>query len=94
MNKIPTAEELYDDFYNEQEKNNTLDGAIWEYKGDLMNMMNKFAKLHVQAALEAAYQNTIIEEQEIYDPLNGDSWNQYIVNSESILNAYPLENIK
>lgn len=34
MSKIPTAEKSYNNFYNEQEKNNTLDGAIWEYKGD------------------------------------------------------------
>lgn len=86
MNKIPTAEELYNDFYNEQEKNNTSDGAIWEYKGDIINMMKEFAKLHVQAALKSALE----------DSPYGSSTDtvSYIDMKNAILEAYPLENIK
>lgn len=90
MSKIPTAEEkLKANFYN---------GSFIEiHSGDLediKNIMIKFAKLHVEATLKAAYINSIVEEQKIYDPLNGDSWNQYVIKQESILDAYPLENIK
>lgn len=82
MSKIPTAEEF--------SKGVTHHLEIPKFA----EVLKTFAKLHVQAALEAAYQNTIIEEKEIYDPLNGDSWNQYIVNKDSVLNAYSLDNIK
>jgi hypothetical protein len=62
--------------------------------GTITDTIQEYTKLHVQAALKAAYQNATVEEQEIYDSLNGDSWNQYIVNKNSIMNAYPLTNIE
>lgn len=104
MSKILTAEEFYDHFYNEQEKNNTLDGAIWEYKGDIINMMKEFAKLHVQQALKEASEKSyaissnsnITSKDRLYGKQGlicvhlGD----ISVEKESILNAYPLNNIK
>lgn len=94
---IPTAEKLYNDFYNQQQKTDTLDGAIWEYKDDIIKMMNNYAKLHVQAALEAVSRKQyfikipmeyaegegciIVDE---YEKL--DQWH--------LPDMYPLENIK
>ena len=50
--------------------------------------MIKFAKLHVKAALEKALENAELDRDAGQD-LNGIS-----VNKESILNAYPDENIQ
>ncbi len=49
--------------------------------------MVEFAKLHVEAALKAASEKADI----IPDP-NGMDWD--VVDKDSILSAYPLENIK
>ena len=84
MSNIITAEEFIRKDFDEQR----LDIKHVEW------LLIEFAKLHVQEALETAYQKSVVEEQEIYDPLNGDSWNQYVLKEESILNSYPLENIK
>jgi len=105
MDKVMTAEELYNNFYNDQEKNNTLDGAIWEYKEDIINMMNEFAKLHVQAALKAANNNALLrvinneeyreteENKNLLDIYENGS-DTISISQNSILTAYPLENIK
>ena len=61
---IPTAEEFL------QNSNKTTFDAIEK-------TMIEFAKLHVQAALKAADDNSIM-----------------YISADSILNAYPLENIK
>ena len=47
-------------------------------------MMIEFAKLHVKEALQKAYENADLE-------YYGD---EVCYNKDSILNAYPLENIK
>lgn len=52
----------------------------------------EFAKYHVQKALKEASQIAETEE-ELGNPYDQES-SYYIVNKESILNAYPLENIK
>ncbi len=49
--------------------------------------MIEFAKLHVEQALKEASENA----DTIY---RGDSFGDYIVDKDSILNAYPPENIK
>lgn len=78
MNKIPTAEE----FFNECEL---------EYKS-IEDRAIEFAKLHIKAALEAASKNakTYIE---TYSSPHYDEWDAEI-DKNSILNAYPIENIK
>lgn len=87
---IPTAEEYY---------SKTMFPTLFKYKPDeiklwfetnsdaqkSVNIMIEFAKLHVQAALVAANENL--------EYTNQDSSISYVVES-SILNAYPLENIK
>jgi hypothetical protein len=81
-NNIPTAEEFLKDLQHEYEETG-------EYKMyfaiDIPNKLKEFAKLHVEAALKAAYDN--IEYTTV------DSSVPYVV-EESILNSYPLTNIK
>lgn len=84
-NKILTADEFLQDLQSEYEKTG-------EYKMyfaiDIPNKLREFAKLHVEAALKAASEKA--------DGIDGDNF--YIPNTaidkESILNAYPLTNIK
>jgi len=78
MSKIPTAEEYFDKKYPDFE---ALDsGNIWV---NIEESMIEFAKLHVEAALEAAANE--------YYPR--DKANFELV-AERFINAYPLENIK
>jgi len=72
-NKIPTAEEfMYENLESMDQR-------------DVEHIMIEFAKLHVQAALEAASEHAEIDMLEFYD---------FELNKQSIFNAYPLENIK
>jgi hypothetical protein len=73
MEQIPTAKELFDKMLSANDEVTSTE------------MMIEFAKLHVEAALKAAYEN--IEYTEV------DSSVPYVV-EDSILNSYPLENIK
>ncbi len=81
-NNIPTAEEFLKDLQHEYEETG-------EYKMyfaiDIPNKLKEFAKLHVEAALKEASENVIID----YD-IGGYSF----VSKQSILNSYPLTNIK
>lgn len=66
-----------------------ISGIETYLKGNAKSAMIEFAKLHVEAALKAASENA----EAIAEPdYRGGEW--YLVNKESILNAYPLENIK
>ena len=55
----------------------------------IYNNMIEFAKLHVQAALKAADDNADVTVIDV--DMTGSIWG---VDSDTILNAYPLENIK
>jgi hypothetical protein len=78
---IPTAEE----FLKEYELGNTGKIDI----EDAREAIIEFAKLHVEAALKAASENaTTINKPKFKGDIN------YVVDGDSILNAYPLENIK
>jgi hypothetical protein len=71
-----------------------------EFLNDIKNitysqeeMMIEFAKLHVTKALEAAYNNATIDD--IGSPNCDGEWMPCgIVDKDSILNSYPLDNIK
>lgn len=78
-------------------------GDISQYctPGDIYSSMREFAKMHVQEALKQASEKAFVE----YIDLNTDEIFDYTdvitdddveanVNKDSILNAYPLENIK
>jgi hypothetical protein len=82
---IPTAEEYI--------RKNLIDyweGGKAQYdESDVKNAMIAFAKLHVEAATKAIAEQAIAKE----DPSDygtGKIW----VDKDSILNAYPLTNIK
>lgn len=84
MEKLPTAEEFFADLprYDHQEH---------VYCPAAEDRAIQFAKLHVEAALKAAAEDVCINWDAI-DLLYGDS--EKVINKESILAAYPLDNIK
>jgi hypothetical protein len=71
-----------------------------EFLNDITNitysqeeMMIEFAKLHVEAALKSASENATIDD--IGSPNCDGEWMSCdIVNKDSILNCYSLDNIK
>lgn len=80
-----TAEELIDEKYVDFEALNR--GNIWV---NIEELMIEFAKIHVQKALEKAYENT-----EYFTEYDGrDNRCLVTIDENSILNAYTLENIK
>lgn len=80
MNNIPTAEEFLNNFRFEAGK------VIGNRDFDIMALYaREFAKLHVEAALKAA--------THVLD-VNADADYIKYPTKDSILNAYPLENIK
>ena len=89
-----TANDLWESFIKEQQKEETLDGSISEYEQDIKKMMIEFAKLHVIAALKEASEKatvTPIDHEEISEGSFRPIWG---VDDDSILNSYSLDNIK
>ena len=84
---MKTAAEFLKNF-NEEENN--IDKLY--YDSYVKKAMIKFAKMHVQEALRLASVEAEVE-HELSNPYDPNSEYQ-IVNKDSILNAYPLENIK
>lgn len=82
MSNIPTAEEF---IINKEVKQGFLLSNSTEELKDIINSHIEFAKLHVEAALKEASQNA---ESYVIGGLTSE------VERSSILNAYPLENIK
>ena len=101
MEKVQTLEESYYDVRREIEKIINSNCQDIPYEGtevDKSTMTNeilnflfenrvKFAKFHVQAALKAAHKNAKITS-------TGHPEYKRMVTRYSIINAYPLENIK
>lgn len=78
MEKLPTAKELFDKMLSDNHDTTSTE------------MMITFAKMHVEAALKVA-----CEEAESIEGWNtGFSGSASSVDKNSILNSYPLENIK
>lgn len=75
-----TAEEFFEEWLENDEKYG---------KTNFHDCMIEFAKYHVQKALEEASEQAKVESEPDY---RGGSW-EY-VDKDSILNSYPLENIK
>jgi hypothetical protein len=84
MSKIPTAEEFA--WSQEQDFKTML--LEQDYQG-VYKLMIDFAKLHAEAALFAANNNAVAK-QDHSDFGTGDIW----VDSDSILNSYPLSKIQ
>ena len=83
MSKIPTAEEL-------SKKYTRLRSAV--ALKDLSDFAIEFAKLHVEAALKEASKKAKCCDDAIVDL--GHTITEAYVEENSILNAYPLTNIK
>ena len=89
-NKIPTAEAIL-----EQRVYLTQDDVVDVHDSleSVKDAMIEFAKLHVQAALKQADEKarvTPVDHEEISEGCFKPVWG---VDSDSILNAYPLNNI-
>ena len=80
---IPTAEEF---IINREVKQGFLLTNNTEELNDIVKSHIEFAKLHVEEALKAAAEQAEIEND--WDNQKGN------ISKDSILNAYPLENIK
>lgn len=61
-------------------------------KENAIQAMIEFAKLHVEAALEAASKKATIKDEVAH--FQEGSYMVSVVNKDSIVNAYPLTNIK
>lgn len=81
MSNIPTAEEFLEANLGEELSMRGCSALVAK------DLMIEFTKLHVEAALKEAAEN-IKMDSDPYHP--EDEW----VDRNSILNAYPLENIK
>jgi len=107
MSKTPTAEDFLQDHLEISHFYDDKTNQMVCFSSDMQKAMIEFAKLHVEAALEAAAEkaNMIGETQHnnnapdqyedfvyVSDP-NGPDYG-YRVNKDSILNAYSQENIK
>jgi hypothetical protein len=88
MKKIPTAEEFMRTFTTGK-----TEETPQEYVQD---MLIAFAKLHVEAALKEAINNVrIIDDPNSYCGNTGSEYPpDQILDTDAILNSYPLENIK
>lgn len=60
---------------------------------DCLDAMIEFAKIHVKAALEQAYEQGEIEEVKKVDKYDYADSSNYGINKSSILRSYPLKNI-
>jgi hypothetical protein len=92
MEDLPTAEELFKK-YSWTAK---LDGETLKVvdRQDFLKAIKLYAKLHVEAALKEASENatvTPIDHEEISEGSFRPIWG---VDDDSILNSYPLNNIK
>jgi hypothetical protein len=98
MAEIPTA----DEFLNKEYYHIVLDSKdTWVNVGDIESTMVEFARIHVEAALKAASEKAKaslgkdwIRKEETIHP--GQLVDTIIikVDKDSILNSYPLSNIK
>lgn len=77
--KLPTAYHFLTKFTDEPDD-------------DTIYLLIEFAKLHVEAALKEASEKSMLTD-EVCEVLQ-EHWFEEYIDKSSILNAYPLENIK
>lgn len=84
MEKIPTAKELIEtDYYHLHLDTDSI------CLGSIETAMIEFAKLHVEAALKEA-----AHESQCYNKAKFSGDENWVVDIDSILNSYPLDQIK
>ncbi len=88
MSKISTAEEI---LLKQGVTKSPISGLETYLKSNAKNAMIEFAKLHVEAALKEASENAFITN---HNPTLDDDRFYKKTDKNSILNAYPLTNIK
>jgi hypothetical protein len=80
--KIPTANELFEQYHGFEADSSSR---------DIISLMVEFAKLHVEAALKAASDKASLTDF-AYEFLQEGAYDA--IDKDTILNAYPVENIK
>lgn len=91
-NKIPTAEEVWK---HSRLKDGGLQSVLITTK-----LMIDFAKIHVEAALNKAYENAEMIEKSADENgnqpcfMSNDMGDSFILDKKSILKSYSLDNIK
>jgi hypothetical protein len=94
MKDLPTAEEFIEQYLRGDRVHDDINKVVDEEEA--IEAMIEFAKLHVEAALKEASDNA--EADYTYEVFGGEFYDQpiyrYFVKKDSILNSYPLENIK
>ncbi len=88
MKKLTAEEFLKSKSYNTDHAGDLKDG-LWT--NGVLDDMIEFAKLHVEAALKAVSEKADVEYIEPDGCATGD---YYEIDKDSILNSYPLANIK
>ena len=90
-NKIPTAEDFLEIHGKEMQQEVPLGTYVYTYQ-EMLWMMKRFAKLHVQAALQAAVTGVkrLPPDEEYCKNCYGTSG---VLDKNSILSAYPLDKI-
>lgn len=87
MKKLPTANE----FLNQEYYHIVLDSKdTWVNVGDIERAMVEFAKVHVETALKEASDKVVLE----YGDYISDGHYERVIDKDSILNSYSLDNIK
>lgn len=98
VKKIPTAQDFVQKYWgaSDAEMERWIEGMrkmAFADDNNVYDIMQEFAKLHVEAALKAAAENAkCIDEGSVNR--HGDWSEYYVVDKESILSVYPLNNIK
>ena len=82
MEKIPTANELFEQYHGFEADSSSR---------DIISLMVEFTKLHVEAALKEASEKAIIT---AHIPTKDDDRVYQEISKVSILNSYSLDNIK
>lgn len=98
MSKIPTAEDFLQDSFTISHFYDDKTDRMVCFADDVKKAMIEFAKLTVQAALEVAYNNADIvcgrKTKKDCKQCMGGGCEKPIIDKDSILNSYPLNNIK
>jgi len=82
MKTIPTAKEVFDIMLSKNDEATSTE------------MMIEFARLHVTEALKEASEKAITKQVSFSPNYSDEILYVYKIDGDSILNAYPLENIK